>query len=113
LDCLNRFSDYELNVDAKLKRKLQKLLSNPDPLMFDPIQRSIWDLMVLDSVPKFLQSDQYEDYKAGKKLDPKTTVNNKSNRGNTLSVFENVHTLQYLQDRPKPPQEAVYDQLDE
>jgi len=88
---------YEVNIDAKLKKDLDASMSSPSRNMFNEIQKSVWGLMAFDCLPKFLQSDVYEKFKAGKRLRASTEGGSRTNihspysqRSNTkafISVF--------------------------
>jgi len=60
-------SEFEININFKLRRDLDNMLANPHRNMFDEIQKSVWEVMCIDSLPKFLASDLYKDFKADKK----------------------------------------------
>jgi len=69
-------SSYELNIESKEKIKLQNSISNPFEDIFDGIQKSIWNLMISDVVPKFMQSKEYVEFKASS-LERKTDDSNR------------------------------------
>lgn len=57
-------SNYELNIDAKLRKELEANMKNGAKRnTFDNCQGSVWKMMELDCFPKFLQSARYKHYK--------------------------------------------------
>jgi hypothetical protein len=52
-------SDCEINIDFQIKKGVMKKISNPTLDMFDEAQASLYQLLVTDSVPKYLHSPQY------------------------------------------------------
>jgi hypothetical protein len=59
-------SQYELNIDGGIKSRLEKSIANPTRDMYDDAQNHVWRMMVLDCVPKFLKSEDYENYRGTK-----------------------------------------------
>ena len=53
-------SPYELNVDAGDVKKLKTQAQNATRTMFNETQKFCFFLMINDSVPKFLQSQEYK-----------------------------------------------------
>ncbi|XP_017284581.1 regulator of G-protein signaling 21-like isoform X2 [Kryptolebias marmoratus] len=49
----------EINVDHRIKEKIQKSLEKPSRPCFDEAQKQIYLLMLTDSCPRFLHSDAY------------------------------------------------------
>jgi len=60
-------SDFELNIDSKMRKELDSRLANPTKTMFDEIQKATWDLMTMDCVPKFLDSELFDSFKTNRK----------------------------------------------
>lgn len=59
----NPKSNYELNVEGKLKSGLEQNLKNPTPNLFDGPQQAIWKVMEHDSFPKFVQTQRWKQFK--------------------------------------------------
>jgi len=55
----------EVNLDSQIKSMMRsKLVSNEiDVQIFSPAQDLVWDLMINDSLPKFLESRMYQNWK--------------------------------------------------
>ncbi len=60
-------SNYELNVEGKLRKELDENIKAPSRGTFDGCQASIWKMLELDCYPKFIQSVKYKEY-MGKRL---------------------------------------------
>jgi len=66
---LHEKSLSEINLDADLKQEMDQYFLSPNKTshisrdIFSKQQKFIWDLMLNNSVPKFLQSDDYRSWK--------------------------------------------------
>lgn len=56
-------AEMELNVPAKLRKEVESNLDNPPRDLFVAMQKDIQELLEGDSIPRFLASHYYLDYK--------------------------------------------------
>ncbi len=108
-------SPYELNVDSTIKSKITKNVATPSRDLFDAAQEAVWKLMVLDLVPKFINSSEYAEYTgtiipfyadslAGGKVKPKVSKpGSDPNRGR---VSTRGLLIRYIEDRPSAPEKG-------
>jgi len=88
---------YELNVESSIKKDILKNLENPPVDLFDEAQQATWNLMSIDCVPKFVTSEDYESFLAGKPAPQMMHLNAETfgRRTNTIRLLD-----EYIQVRP-------------
>lgn len=63
-------AEMELNINASLRNEVESQLINPPRTLFLALQKEIRELMQTDSIPKFILSPLYLDWKGNYKTQP-------------------------------------------